>query len=253
MSKQYHILNGDSLKEQFPKDILGQTIVTRECLVDGNIKGISQEEFFRNRAVFISETHGCKMEDYYKITVSQFEQMKEIPQDSEINLWFEDDLFCQVNFWFVMSLLSKIKHKRNYKYYLVRPSSGHEYSFGSMNQKELSFAYKEKIALTDLNKIEQLWNLYQNEDSDAMLSIAQDLQVSYPFILSAIEAHIQRLPSKNSFGRPIDTLISILQELRTDNFGTIFREFLKREPIYGFGDLQVQNMIKYIKTNSLVK
>ncbi len=39
MRKQYHILNGDSLKEQFPENIQGDIIVARECLVDGNVKG----------------------------------------------------------------------------------------------------------------------------------------------------------------------------------------------------------------------
>jgi len=251
MSKQYHILNGDSLKEQFPKEIQGQTIVTRECLVDGNIQGSDQEEFFKNRATFISETHGCKIEDYYNITVSQFEQMQAIPENSEINLWFEDDLFCQVNFWFVISLLSQ--NKRNYKYYLVRPQSGHEYSFGSMSQDELNLAYKGKVKLADLDKLEQLWSLYQNGDLGIITSIAKEIQKKYPFVLDAIEAHIQRLPSKNSFGRPIDSLIRIIQDLQTDHFGTIFREFIKREPIYGFGDLQVEKMIEYIKTNSLTK
>ena len=37
--KQYHILNGDSLKDQFPNKINGDIIITRECFVDGDVKG----------------------------------------------------------------------------------------------------------------------------------------------------------------------------------------------------------------------
>jgi len=37
--KQYHILNGDALKEQFPDRIKGKIIIARECLVDGNVTG----------------------------------------------------------------------------------------------------------------------------------------------------------------------------------------------------------------------
>ncbi len=251
MKNQYHILNGDSLKEQFHKEISGQVIVTKECLVDGCIEGKNQKIFFENRAKFISETYNCSIEDYYKTTVSQFEQMQNIPQNSEINLWFEDDLFCQVNFWFVMSLLAST-HK-NYHYYLIRPLKGHEYSFGSMSEKELSLAYTQKIKLTHLDKITQLWSLYQNEDFDILINIAKDVEGKYPFILSAIQAHIQRIPTSSSYGRPIDSLITIIQDLQTDHFGTIFREFLKRETIYGFGDLQVKKMLEYIKINSLIK
>ena len=83
--------------------------------------------------------------------------MQDIPKNSEINLWFEDDLFCQVNFWFVMSLLKN--KKKNYQYFLIRPLKRHEYSFGSMSEKELSLAYTQKIELTDLDKLTQLWSL----------------------------------------------------------------------------------------------
>jgi len=251
MKPQYHILNGDSLKEQFPKEISGQVIVTKECLVDGSIDGKTQDEFFENRAKFIHKTYNCSIEDYYKTTVSQFEQMKDIPENVEINLWFEDDLFCQVNFWFVMSLLKN--KQKNYQYYLIRPLKGHEYSFGSMSEKELFLSYTQKIELTDLDKITQLWSLYQNEDFDILTTIAKKLEGKYPFILEAIQAHIQRIPTASSYGRPIDSLITIIQELQTNHFGTIFREFLKREPVYGFGDLQVKKMLEYIKTNSLTK
>ena len=37
---RYHILNGDSLKDVFPKEIYGTCIVARECLVDGDVSGI---------------------------------------------------------------------------------------------------------------------------------------------------------------------------------------------------------------------
>ena len=37
MRKQYHILNCDSLKEQFPENIQGELLVARECLADGNV------------------------------------------------------------------------------------------------------------------------------------------------------------------------------------------------------------------------
>ena len=86
-----------------------------------------------------------------------------------------------------------------------------------------------------------------------MTTIASKLEGKYPFILKAIQAHIQRIPTTSSYGRPIDSLITIIQELQTDHFGTIFKEFLKREPIYGFGDLQIEKMIADIKTNSLTK
>ena len=45
--------------------------------------------------------------------VSEFEKIQNIEEGVDINLWFEDDLFCQVNFWFVISLLSSLNHKNS--------------------------------------------------------------------------------------------------------------------------------------------
>jgi len=43
--------------------------------------------------------------------------------------------------------------------------------------------------------------------------------------------------------RPVQSLKEIKEELKTDDFGIIFREFSKREAIYGFGDLQVKRLL----------
>ena len=54
----YHILNGDSLKEQFPNTIAGEQIIMRECLVSGNVKADSLDKFYQVRSEFIDNTFG---------------------------------------------------------------------------------------------------------------------------------------------------------------------------------------------------
>ena len=97
MRKQIHILNGDSLKEQFPDELQGELIVARECLADGNVEGKNLDDLYKTKAQFIRKYYGDFTPDnYYKKTVSEFEKIQTIPPDSDINLWFEDVLFCQV-------------------------------------------------------------------------------------------------------------------------------------------------------------
>ena len=65
MKALYHILNGDVLKNQFPKQVPGQIIVARECLVDGPVDGDSMEELFETRSSFIQKAYGdYEDEDY---------------------------------------------------------------------------------------------------------------------------------------------------------------------------------------------
>lgn len=115
MKSQYHILNGDALKVQFPEVLKGNIIVARECLI-GDVQGKNLEQFFHTRAQFISNFEDYNYDDYFQDTVSEFEKIRAIPENAVINLWFEDDLFCQVNF-------KADSHVSRYNRYFFKPHS----------------------------------------------------------------------------------------------------------------------------------
>lgn len=248
MRKQFNILNGDSLKERFPESLKGEIIVTRECLVDGSVKGNSLTDFFKTRAEFISNNYdGYSEQDYFEKTVPEFQKMQNIPDNVDINLWFEDDLFCQVNFWFVIKLLSK--SQPNNQFFLIRPKLHSQFGFGGLSESELISIYENRLVLTELDKLARLWESYQSNNIEKLIEISRQLKNSYPFIFTAVEAHIERIPTSGNLGRPIQSLIRIMDELNTSEFEPIFKEFCKREKIYGFGNLQVKRLFDKIKHN----
>jgi len=238
-NREYHILNGDCLKEQFPHTLEGELIVFRECLVDGPVAAKSMEELYTRRAHFIATYHtNFKEETYYQKTVSEIEKIKDIPSGSKVNLWFEDDLFCQVNLWFILSLLKN----KNLSMFLIRPQEHTRYGFGKYTGIGLTELFQKKIPIHKDSNLFRLWSYYQENRLTELMHIAESLQDEYPFVVEAVIAHIERIPSKNSIGRPKLVLKAIRAELQTDDFGTLFTEFNKREPIYGFGDLQVKRL-----------
>ena len=241
-----HILNGDSLYHQMPERIAGQQIITREALVDGSVSADSLDEFFQVRARFIAENYPeATSEEYFEKVVPEFERMMNIPDSSEINLWFEDDLFCQVNFWFVVWLLTS--QGRTEKLYLVRPEKLTPYGFAAYKPEQLPSLLEQRIHIHDAKKLAELWEAYQHNELDILQQLAKELATDYPFIQDAIDAHIQRIPTKHSEGRPKETLKTIMEELDTDAFGPVFQEFCKREAIYGFGDLQVKKLFDELR------
>ncbi len=242
--KPYHILNGESLKEQFPKSLAGDVLVARECLVDGEVDGDTLEELFATRAKFISSVYENYTDvDYLKKTVSEFEKIRKIPAGAEINLGFEDDLFCQVNLWFTIFVLSK--RFTRHAVYLIRPMKGFEYNFGGMSESELieAFRRKTRIEIGELQQFGQLWINYGQDNRENLIKIAKGLATKYPFLMPAIDAHIDR----KAWGRPKKTIAAIIDELETDEFGPVFQEFCRREGIYGFGDLQVRRLLDETK------
>lgn len=245
MRKQYHILNGDSLKEQFPKTILGEIIIVRECFVDGNVCSNSLNDLFEIRAKFISENYdGYIEQDYFEKTVTEFQKIQNIPNNVDINLWFEDDLFCQVNFWFVLNLLIQSNH--NKQLFLIRPKSHSQYGFGGLLNTELVSIFQSRLKLTKLDNLKLLWHFYQTNDMGKLMKISKRLKNLYPFIFNAVDAHIKRLPTNGNIDRLSQSLSQIMNELNTTEFAPIFKEFSKREYIYGFGDLQVKRLLDKI-------
>lgn len=238
--EKLHILNGDALAEKFPYSLSGKKIVARECLVDGPVSADTLDHFFALRASYLNKSYG-ESEAFYQTSVaSEFRTLLTVPEHSHVYLWFEEDLFCQVNMWFVIHLL--LQNRVGLTWYLVLPNTTLEYGFGSLSTEELSEKFNEKMEIKNPELFGDLWKFYQQENLTELRKTASRLASSFPFIPKVVEAHAQRLPSKHSPGRPTETLQQIMKELNTKEFGIIFREFHKREAIYGFGDLQVKRL-----------
>ena len=240
---QFHVLNGDALKEQFPPTITGDIIVIRECLVDGPVTGNNVDDLLANRAKYLNKTYRVSFDEYQKKTIKEFEKFKKIKKDSTVNLWFEDDLFCQVHLWFTAHILYECYHAPDV--HLIRPTSSIQYGFGGMNSLSLKSAFldRKKISTETLIKLGKMWLAYQRGSFSNLITLAEELEDGFSFLMEVVTAHIERFPNNISLGRPEETLQGIIRELETTEFVPVFQEFTKRESIYGFGDIQVKRML----------
>lgn len=225
--------------ERFPSSISGTKLVMRECLVDGDVMASSLAELLEVRARFMASYPDCTVEEYYEKAASQIRLISSIPIDVDVCLWFEDDLFCQVNLWFTAWLL-----KDHHQLSLVRPEDSLRYGFSGLDEAGLRKAHENGTdipaeAMADFSK---LWEYYQSEDMESLLTIGTKWQDDFPFLLPAIHAHRNRFPKDGSPGYPTALIEELIAELNTKSFGPVFQEFCRRTPIYGFGDLQVKRL-----------
>ena len=240
---QHHILNGDALKDQFPiEEIEGHLIICRECLIDGNITGDSLMDFWDNRAAFINKRHGTKMNKYNNYVLPQFQNILLLSPKEVVNLWFGDDLFCQINLCFMVYLMDLIGHRDNI--YLVKAQRDNWQEFGAMSSEELITAYENRQAMTtsEFQLLLACWEAFQQNDLAQLKILATTKTVNFPLLPEVIQAHIDRFPTDEKLGRPQRQLIAIQAQLQTDDFGLIFQQFSKEAGIYGFGDAQVKVM-----------
>lgn len=242
-----HILNGDALAMKVPSSIPGEKIIVREALIDGPVKADSLNEFWKIRGKFINENYPDASDlNYLKLTVSEFEKILNLPPDSKIYCWFEEDLFCQVNLWFVIYLL----HNHPGDVFLVLPYPDSPYHFSSLSEQDLVNSFESKAHFLNAKEreiLETLWQHFQNEKIFEALQIGELFNERFPFLKQAIEAWRDMIPVGDYPGKPKATLLEIQKELQTEEFEPIFRKFKKRLPVYGFGDLQVKRLLREMK------
>ena len=240
----YNILNGDSLAYSFPEaKIEGDIIVVREGLIDGDLSGDNLHDFWQSRAKYM----GISEAEYNNSVVKEFEKIMNAPGNSEFNLWFEYDLFCQVNMWFVISIINGLLIKKKvfavYTSYLDRTSKQFWNGFGPAKSDELKVCYANKIPLSEADIIlgQDLWKAYKNGNLEEMTNLSKHQSLAFPYIQEVVKAHVDRFPKDGTKGRPEKVIEDITKNISTD-FHTVFEEFWNRESIYGFGDSQLKSL-----------
>ena len=247
----------------------------RECLMDGPVSDGTNEDlslFFVQRTRFLQELDpGLGADEYEKLSQAEFQKMRQIQKKSIICLWFERDVFCQVNLWFVAWIINQYVEQPHV--YVIEPGSKSPYAFNGLTAADLYEVFEQRIRLNpdQLSTLAMLWEYYVAGNLDDLKQGALDLSQSFPFIPEAVQAHLDREAKGSSLGRPMDTLREIMAEQGleqgarqgsnqgselgseqgskpiSNNFGPIFQEFCRREAIYGYGDLQVLRMVEQLQ------
>jgi hypothetical protein len=240
----HNILNGDSLAYSFSDaKIEGEIIVVREGLIVGDLSGDNLHEFWQSRARYMR----IKEAEYNNSVVKEFEKIMNAPDNSEFNLWFEYDLFCQVNMWFVISIINSLSIKKKvyavYTSYLDRNDKQFWNGFGQANSSQLQVCFADKILLNDadLQLGQELWTVYKDNNFEELIRLAKNHSPAFPYLQEVVKAHVERFPKDGPKGRPERVLEEITKNISTD-FHEVFKEFWSRESIYGFGDTQLKEL-----------
>lgn len=240
----FHVLPGDSLVEEFKKtNIDGRIIVCREALVSGPIDAESLDEFWDQRARYILAAYGEDEIEYHDKVAAELNRLTELTSDDEVNLWFEYELFCSVNMWFCLSLLAET----GATVFRVEPLGLDEADrwegFSGLTADDLKacFALRTPLTPEDVRIGTSLWNAYRQKDHSTLVELAKPELPCFPHVnevaAAAVEQDIQ----------PIETLKAIVAGGERD-FQKIFAEFKKRDGVYGYGDLQVQQLLDHISS-----
>ena len=164
----YHVLNGDALAEKFPsKHIPGQLIVIREAFVEGPLALDLSPDFWEKRIAFLNAAYGADKIDYEQQFFTQLALLDRIRDEDEVCLWFEDDLFCIVNMWFVVQYVSK---RSDALLFRIFPPADDKTWIGFANKSEYEMHYQHKVKFSDddIQLTNQLWEAYVQNDTEKL-------------------------------------------------------------------------------------
>jgi len=244
------LLNGDCLAEQLKDaELPVERIVFREALISGPLEGATWEEFWETRIGFLTQNYGAIAQAVQENTVAEAEKVRSLADGVELSLWFEDDLFCQVNLWFVLNLLSESHTIKIYRVFPPDASPANRWKgFGDASAAALAQAYESKVPLasSDLALGKNLWEAYRLGDIAQLVALSKSVSPCFRHLKEVCQAHLDRISENPSERRPQKVILELLAMGITD-FDPLFSKFSEREGIYGFGDLQVRELLDSIK------
>ena len=235
-----HVLAGDSLAAEFRKTNLdGDVIVCREALIAGDVDVETLPEFWDQRARFISAAYGEDAIEYHEKVADELAQLLDLDEGTEVNLWFEYELFCSVNMWFCLWLLKETRAEVYRVEPLVLTTEDRWKGFGNLNSDDLKkcFAGRKKLTSDDITLGAGLWDAYRRNDHTRLRELSKTGSAQFPYLAEVCDAAI------NKDIRPLE----ILLEIKADGFETfpeIFPEFVIRAGEYGFGDVQIKHLLE---------
>jgi len=253
MNKTVHILNGDCTAEILKEsDLLGDHIVWREMLCEGPLSAtVGNDEFWGLRYAYFEEELKVNRLDYYDKVINQLIQIEDLTQYDEVVLWFEYDLFCQVNLMGLCTYLLDY-YTKSHTYYLVcvgkEKKSESLLTLGDYSPDEFKKLYEERIKLTrhDLLFSRECWEVYVANDMQKLKKFNFKKNGKFKYFQLAINQHLQRF-SKSTGLNQIDSKILETIKIKECTKRDIIKELLiwqKIETVYGFGDLQYDGYLK---------
>jgi hypothetical protein len=250
-----HIHNGESSASTLRQSTIpGEHFAFRDALIGGATPaGLDVEDWRRLRAAHLSESYGVDREKCEMDLLRQEEILASYTDHDEVVLWFELDLFCQVNLIYLLDWFSRRDLElTKLSLICIGEFKGVENFRGlgqlTVDQLASLFDLRHEVTAAELQLAVSAWAAYRSPDPAAIESLLSGDTSALPFLGAALRCHLARFPSvRNGLGRIESRGLELIGR-GVDKFADLFRQFGDKEPIYGLGDFQFWLALKQLGT-----
>ncbi len=240
-----HIHNGDATAETAKLTALpGEHFAFREALLEGPTPGNLDEAEWRTvRARHLSGGYGVELANCERELTEQETKLATFRDHEEVVLWFEHDLFCQVNLIWLLNWFSKHDPGRT-KLSLICvgdfPGVADFRGLGQLTPEQLSSLFPRRTAVkpAELQLANAAWQAYASATPEPIAKLLTTDTLPLPFLDASMRAHLKRFPARrNGLGAIENTALSLVRKGK-NRFIDLFPAFGDALPIYGLGDAQ---------------
>ncbi|MEP3210093.1 MAG: DUF1835 domain-containing protein [Maribacter sp.] len=254
MSSLLHITNGDSFTQRLDSlKLKGDVITWREMLCEGQtLTNVGSESFWKARFEFLNKNYKVTKSSFIEKTLKEYRSLCNHKQQDQIILWFEYDLFCQIN---MLAVISWLKANRKYAE-ISLVCSGNEddsdklYALNELSDEQLLKLYKNKVVLSqdDIEYADYVWQLYCSDNPMRLENLSDFKNYQFDYLSEAITSHLHRFPSiKNGLNAMENNILQLSEDKKLKSKKELLGTVLRNQGTLGFGDSQYERAITRLK------
>ncbi len=254
MSSLLHITNGDAFTGTLKSlKLKGDIITWREMLCEGKtLTNVGSEKFWKTRFDFLHKNYKVSKSSFIEKTLKEYRSLCNHKQQDEIVLWFEYDLFCQIN---MLAVLSWLKTHRKYAQISLVCSGMEDGSdqllgLNQLSEEQLMRLYTDKKVLSqdDIEYADYVWQLYCSDNPMRLENLTDFSQYQYDYLGEAVRTHLKRFPSiRNGLNEMENSLLEIANTEKPESRHAFLGAILGNQGMLGFGDTQYERAINRLK------
>ena len=254
MSSQLHITNGDVFTNKLSTlKLEGDIITWREMLCEGKTEtNVGSESFWKTRFEFLNKNYKISKSWFIDKTLKEYRTLCNHKQEDRIVLWFDFDLFDQIN---MLAVISWLKTHRPYAEISLVSSEGKEDSLdilglGELSGEQIRKLYTNRTLLTqdDIEYADYVWQLYCSDNPIRLENLKDFDSFQFSHLSGAIEAHLMRFPTiRNGLNEVENNILRLARSAKPKTKLELLNTVLRNQGRYGFGDTQYERVITKLK------
>lgn len=244
-----YVLNGDATLSLLRQSKLrGGVVVCREMMSEGKVKLTKDPAvFFESRAKHLEFHYGIDKQTYYTNVVHELEKLKNSGSFDEIVLWFEADLFCQINLLFLIHYLKTNLDTLPPISLVDLPHHREAADFPKLLEQRVL------LQPADIQLALDAWDAYCANTPLALETIAHMPAGNLKHLPAAIHAHLERFPNMENGLCAIEKFFLLKLSMAQYRKYDLYIAFWDELWIYGFGDFQLDLLLQRMQQAGVIE